>query len=187
MHPYRITLRLATLILGLGLATSSHAKSDEVFDVSKLPKAVQKTVKEQVADGKIVKMRKETVDRRVAYGVECAKGEKKWQIEVAPDGKLLLRAEEMKLTDLPAAAQKTVQQNAANGKIESIANVTEDGQSYYEAAVTFNGQEKTFIVGVDGKLIDTQIPENQVRLPEIQGEDKLRNGEPKGGGYEQPQ
>ena len=187
MRPYRTTLRLATLILVLGLATSSHAKSDEVFDVSKLPKGVQKTVKEQVADGRIVRMRKENAEGKIAYGVECAKGEKKWQIEVAPDGKLLLRAEEMNLTNLSAVVQKTIQQSAANGKIESIANVTEDGQSYYEAAVTFNGQEKTFIVGVDGKLIDTQIPENQVRLPEIRSEDQLRNGEPKGGGYEKPE
>jgi uncharacterized membrane protein YkoI len=187
MRPYRITLCLTTLILGLGLLMNSHATSDEVFDVTKLPKAVQKTVKEQTAEGKILKMRKETVDRQVAYSVECAKGEKKWQIVVAPDGKLLLRAEEMNLTNLTAAVQKTVRKSAGTGKIESIANVTENGQSYYEAAVTFNGQEKTFIVGADGKLIDTQIPENQVRLPEMPGEDKPGNGEPKGGGYEQPQ
>jgi uncharacterized membrane protein YkoI len=185
MRPYRNTLHFAALIVVLGLATSSHAKSDEVFDVSKLPKAVQKTIKEQVADGKIVRMRKENAQGQIAYGVECANGEKKWQIEVAPDGKLLLRAEEMKLTDLSTAAQKTIQQSATNGRIESIAKVTEDGQSYYEAAVTFNGQEKTFIVGVGGKLLDTQIPENQVRLPETRSEDP-RNGEPKGGGYEKP-
>jgi uncharacterized membrane protein YkoI len=186
MRHYRIASRLATVILAVGLATSSYAKSDEVFDVAKLPKAVQKTVKEQVADGKIVKMRKETVDRRIAYGVECARDGRKWQIEVAPDGKLLLRAEEMALTNLSAVVQKTIQQSATNGKIESIADVTEDGQSYYEAAVTFNGQEKTFIIGTDGKLIDTQIPDNQARLPEIRSEDLPRNGEPKGGGYEKP-
>src|SRR5260221_14002909 len=100
MRHYRTVFKLAPLIVAMGVATSSHAKSDEVYDVAKLPKAVQKTVKEQVGDGKIVKMRKETVDRRIAYGVECAKGERKWQIEVAPDGKLLLRAEEMVLTNL---------------------------------------------------------------------------------------
>jgi uncharacterized membrane protein YkoI len=172
------------VVLVLGLATSSHAKSDEIFDIAKLPKAVQKTVKEQAADGKIVKMQKETVDRHVAYGVECAKDGRKWQIEVAPDGKLLLRAEEMILTNLSAAVQKTIQQSATHGKIESIASVTENGQSYYEAAVTFNGQEKTFIVGVDGKLLDTQIPENQARLPETRSQDPF-NGEPKGGGYGQ--
>jgi len=93
------------------------------------------------------------------------KGEKKWQIEVAPDGKLLLRAEEMNLTNLSVVVQKTIQQSATNGKIESIANVTEDGQSYYEAAVTFNGQEKTFIVGADGKLIDTQSPRTRFACP----------------------
>src|ERR1035441_4085221 len=155
MRYYHIISRLVTLILAAGLATSSFAKSDEIFDVSKLPKAVQKTVKEQAADGKIVKMRKETVDRRIAYGVECAKDGRKWQIEVAPDGKLLLRAEEMALTNLSAAVQKTIQQNATNGKIESIADVTEDGQSYYEAAVTFHGRSEERRVGADGKLIDT--------------------------------
>jgi len=183
MRHYRIISRLATLVLAAGVATSSHAKSDEVYDVSKLPKAVQKTVKEQVGDGKIVKMRKETVDRRIAYGVECAKDGRKWQIEVAPDGKLLLRAEEMTLTNLSAAVQRTIQQNAAKGKIESIADVTEDGQSYYEAAVSFNGQEKTFIIGTDGKLIDTQIPDNQARPPESRGEEPTLKTEPKDGGY----
>jgi uncharacterized membrane protein YkoI len=182
MHPHRIAVRLATLILVAGLATSSHAKSDEISDVSKLPKVVQKTVKEQVADGKILKIQKETVDRRVAYGVTCAKDERKWQIEVASDGKLLLRAEEMTLTNLSAAVQKTVEQSAAKGKIESIAKVTENGQSYYEAAVTLNGLEKTFIVDVDGKLLDTQMPDNEPRLPETRSQDPF-NGEPKGGGY----
>src|ERR1017187_1061010 len=186
MRHYRIVSRLVTLLLATGLATSSLAKSDEVSDVSKFPKAVQKTVKEQVADGKIVKMRKETVDRRIAYGVECVKDGRKWQIEGAPDGKLLLRAEEMALTNLSAAVQKTIQQSANTGKIESTAGVTEDGQSYYEAAVTFNGQEKTFIIGADGKLIEIQIPDNQARLPEARSEDLPRNGEPKGGGYEKP-
>jgi uncharacterized membrane protein YkoI len=181
---HHITPRLAALILVAGLATICHATNDEVSDVSKLPKAVQKTVKEQLADGKIMKIQKETVDRRVTYGVECAKEERKWQIEVAPDGKLLLRAEEMTLTNLSATVQKTIQQNATNGKIESIANVAENGQSYYEAAVTFNGMEKTFIIGADGKLLDTQIPENQARLPGVRSEDPL-NGEPKGGGYGQ--
>ena len=185
MRPHHVTLRFAALILAVGLTTSSHAKSDDVFDVSKLPKAVQKTVKEQVADGKIVRMRKETVVGGIAYGVECSKDGRKWQIEVAPDGKLLLRAEEVALTNLSTVVQKAIQKNAADGKIESIADVTEDGQSYYEAAVTFNGQEKTFIVGPGGKLLDTQIPENQARLPESREQDP-RNGEPKGGGYEKP-
>ena len=184
MRRNRIVFQLAALILVAALTAGSYGKTEEVADVSKLPRAVQKTVKEQVGDGKIVKIQKETVDRRVAYGVECAKDSRKWQIEVAPDGKLLLRAEEMALTNLTAAVQKTIQEKATNGTIQSIANVSENGQSYYEAAITFNGQEKTFIVGADGKLIDTQIPENQVRLP---GADDVlpRNGEPKGGGYSQ--
>jgi uncharacterized membrane protein YkoI len=185
MHSRYIMVRFAALIVALALATSSNAKTDEMSDVSKLPKAVQKTVKEQVADGKIMKMRKETVEGGIAYGVECSKDGRKWQIEVAPDGKLLLRAEEVALTNLSAVVQKAIQKSAANGKIESIADVTEDGQSYYEAAVSFNGQEKTFIVGPGGKLLDTQIPENQARLPESRDQDP-RNGEPKGGGYEKP-
>ncbi len=186
MRLHRMMLPFAALLVALGLVTNSRAKSDEVFDVTKLPKAVQKTVKEQVADGKIVRMRIERAGGKIAYGVECSKGDKKWQVEIAPDGKLLLRAEEVKLTDLSAEAQKTVQLNATNGRIESITRVVEDGQAYYEAAVTFNGQEKTFIVGIEGKLLDTQIPENQVRLPQAPEPDP-RNGEPKGGGYEKPE
>ena len=182
MRKHRIALTLATGVLVAGLACSSLPKVDEISDVSKLPDAVQKTVNEQVADGTIAKLKKEVVGGKIAYGVQCTKGGKKWQIEVAPDGKLLLQAEEMTQADLPDAVQQTVQQNAAKGKVESIARVTEAGQTYYEAGVTFNGQEKTFIIGPDGKLIDTQIPENQVRLPDATGEDwQAPRAQPRGG------
>jgi len=84
MRHYRIAFRLASLILAMGLVMSSHAKSDEVYDVSKPPQSSpKKTVKEQLADGKIVKMRKETVDRRIAYGGGMREGRE----EVADRGR----------------------------------------------------------------------------------------------------
>src|SRR5579862_201316 len=112
---------ILTVILLLA-AGSLFAKTEEVEDISKLPKAVQKTVKEQAGDGKIVRIQKEKANKHVAYGVECSKDGRKWQIEVAPDGRLLLRAEEMALTNLTTAVQKTIQDNATHGRIESIAN-----------------------------------------------------------------
>ena len=58
------------------------------------------------------------------------------------------------MTDLPAAVQKTIQDNLAGGTVTETAKETKGGKTYYEAQVRKSGGDKVEIkVAEDGKLI----------------------------------
>jgi uncharacterized membrane protein YkoI len=62
--------------------------------------------------------------------------------------------QQVAMTELPAAVQKTIQDNLAGGTVTETAKETEDGSTYYEAEVQKSGGEKVEIkVAEDGKLI----------------------------------
>jgi uncharacterized membrane protein YkoI len=57
-------------------------------------------------------------------------------------------------TELPAAVQKTIQDNLGGGTVTETAKETEGGRTYYDAEVQKSGGEKVEIkVAPDGKLI----------------------------------
>jgi hypothetical protein len=58
------------------------------------------------------------------------------------------------MSELPAAVQKTIQDNLGGGTVIETAKETKDGKTYYEAQVQKSGGEKMEIkVAEDGKLI----------------------------------
>jgi uncharacterized membrane protein YkoI len=58
------------------------------------------------------------------------------------------------MTELPAAVQKTIQDNLGGGTVTQTAKETKGGKTYYEAEVQKSGGEKVEIkVAEDGSLI----------------------------------
>jgi len=66
------------------------------------------------------------------------------------------------MTELPAAVQKTIQDNLAGGTVSETAKVTKDGKTFYEAQVQKSGGEKVEIkVAEDGMLINVGKEEEE--------------------------
>jgi len=65
----------------------------------------------------------------------------------------LTAAKSLQLKDLPAATQKTVQDNLKGGEIKNIAKETEKGVVQYEVESILNGQHRDFNVDTKGNLI----------------------------------
>jgi uncharacterized membrane protein YkoI len=59
----------------------------------------------------------------------------------------------VKMSDLPAAVQTTINDKAGNNKIEKIEKKTEDGQTVYEAVVKRSGKEWSIEVDANGKFL----------------------------------
>jgi uncharacterized membrane protein YkoI len=59
------------------------------MELGQTPKEVQKTIKEQVGDGRISSIEKSMEDQEVTYDVEAEKSGKELSFRVAPDGKLI--------------------------------------------------------------------------------------------------
>jgi hypothetical protein len=59
----------------------------------------------------------------------------------------------LELKDLPAAVQKTVQDNLKGGEIKTIGKEKEDGVEQYEVESSLNGKSRDFNVDAKGNLL----------------------------------
>jgi hypothetical protein len=66
------------------------------------------------------------------------------------------------LTDMPAAVQKTIQDNLSGGTITETAKETEAGKTVYQAHIKKSGGDEVEIkVAEDGKLLDVGKDDDQ--------------------------
>jgi hypothetical protein len=63
----------------------------------------------------------------------------------------------LKLKDLPAAVQKTVQDNLKGGEIKNINKEKEDGVEQYEIESMLNGKARDFNIDAKGKLLLVEV------------------------------
>ena len=73
------------------------------------------------------------------------------------------KEEKVKLSDCPAAVQKTIKDQAEGGKILEIEKETKkDGTVVYEAEIKRSDGKKVEIeVAEDGKLLDTEVEDDE--------------------------
>src|SRR5215471_3363459 len=73
-------------------------------------------------------------------------------------------AASLQLKNLPAAVQKTVQENLKGGEIQNISKETEKGVIQYEVETMLNGKHRDFNVDAKGKLL---VVEEETTLDSI--------------------
>ena len=82
------------LALGLTVAPAARADDDQTMKLEELPAPVRATVQREVKQGAITDIEKDQENGNVVYEVEWTDAGKNWEIDVAPDGKLLKRHED---------------------------------------------------------------------------------------------
>ena len=85
---------LSTGMLALGLTVApgvANADDDETLKLTELPAPVRATVQREVKQGTITDIEKDQENGNVVYEVEFTDAGKNWEIDIAPDGKLLQR------------------------------------------------------------------------------------------------
>jgi hypothetical protein len=73
-------------------------------------------------------------------------------------------AKSLQVKDLPAAVQKTVQDNLKGGEIKNISKEVERGVTQYEVESMLNGKHRDFNVDAKGKLV---VVEEEVDIASI--------------------
>lgn len=77
---------------------------------------------------------------------------------------LAFAAKSIAVKDLPAAVQKTVQEQSKGAEIKNIAKEKEKGAWQYEVETMLNGKHRDFNVAADGKLI---VVEEEIAISDI--------------------
>ena len=123
--------------------------------LERLPASVQKTIRAEVADGKLRAIDEDNEDGHVSYDIEMVRQGRTRGFTVGEDGSLL--DTEVFLNELPAAAQQTIRKKGSGATLGEIdRSIDSDGASY-EVEMIDGGTNRSFTVDASGKLTDEEV------------------------------
>ena len=151
---YEVEIRKGGLERSLTVAVTGKLIALQMF-LGELPTVVQQTIRAQIGGSQLLDIFWTDEDGEISYEIEYQKGPLKREMSVAPDGRLL--SLQVELAETPAAVQKTINTQAAGGKVGEIYRVEEDGEQLFAAEVTRDGRKRSFAVALDGKFLSEGI------------------------------
>jgi hypothetical protein len=135
---------VAFLLAGFAIAESKLRVED-------LPASVQKTVKEQTQNGKLVGLSKEKEAGNTVYELETTVNGKTRDLMIDSVGAILTVEDEVALDSIPTAAKNAIQERVAGGKITKVEALTKGSEVSYEIAyITQSGNKAEYGVNADG-------------------------------------
>jgi hypothetical protein len=131
------------------------------------PTAVQKTLQQETVGAKLNEVLKATEDDETFYKADVTFDARDYEIVVADDGTLLAKVLsggdettiEVKLSDCPAAVQKTLKRESRGSDIETVDKVATDEKTIYVTYGEIEGKPYEIIVAEDGVLISKVLQE----------------------------
>jgi uncharacterized membrane protein YkoI len=145
---------VAFLILGLSV-TSHAASSYKGPELDTLPGPVQKTIKEQLKDGKVVCIDESIDNGESTFSVEVKKNGKDGSFVVSEDGTLARL--QVSLEETPDEVQKTIRKLLEKGTLAQIDRISSEDKITYDVEMTQNGKDRAFTVGEDGVLLEIEV------------------------------
>jgi hypothetical protein len=150
---------------------------EKEFEISmnQVPESARKTIQKEAGSAKIKEIEKVLAGGKEFYEAEWKVGNKKIEVKVAPNGKLLDKEVEVKnkklkkhkgdddekevevtIDQVPAAVKKTILSQAGKNKIEEIEKETKKGKVTFEAEWTEGEMEVEIKVAPNGKLLKVE-------------------------------
>src|SRR5206468_822809 len=135
---------------------------------------VQHAIRTQAGTAPIDDISQTTHDGRTIYEVEFQRGGQNQELHIASDGTFFPEApgaapqagsqsavppgstasRKVTVHELPAAARRTAEREAAGAPIEDIDQMTKGGRTFYEVTFKRNGQNVDLDVAPDGSFTD---------------------------------
>lgn len=141
---------LAALVGGLAIAQASGDKKVKMQD---LPAAVQQAVKTHSQGATVRGFSMEVEGGKNLYEAELFVNGHTKDITFDEQGNVVAAEEETSLDKIPPAAAAAIQRGAADGKINVVEAVTENGKTSYEAQIVKGKKRSEIRVDGDGQPV----------------------------------
>jgi ribosomal protein L21 len=153
------------IMASLLVAGASAARADEVtLKLSECPAQVQQTFVAEAKGAHPDSVLKETEDESTIYGAFVTIGGKHYEITVAEDGTLIEKSldeetveSEVAFTNVPAAVQKTLREEAEGAEIETLDKTSEGDKAFYEVGAAIDGRNYWLMVDQHGRLLEKRL------------------------------
>jgi hypothetical protein len=118
--------------------------------LSETPPSVQEAIKSNVGPAVLNEIHKEMDGDDVSFNVIMTKSGRRRSFSVSGAGELL--ESQVFADELPAPVQKAVQAQAKRGRLGKINQSTDEGEAYYEAAITVGHNTSLMTFDASGSL-----------------------------------
>ena len=154
----------AMLALCLPAAALVPQLDPALITLAQSPPAVQKTVQENVGNGKVTAMSKVEEDGLVRYEVDFTKDGISRDLKVAEDGTLV--SIQVALAETPPAVQKAIAAQLGESKLGDIEKTFEGAETNYEVEITTkDGRDSQFTLNEAGALLEIEIALSEAPAP----------------------
>ena len=126
---------LASLGAVAMVAAGGPLSPKEKLSLDQVPAAVRETILREAAGHPLKEIERKTKDGATLYEAEWLVDDKEIEIKVDPEGKLLSRAveEKVSLDEVPAAVRETILKESAGAPLKELERETKEGETLYEA------------------------------------------------------
>ncbi len=147
-------VRFALVVSILGVAPGLARAGEKDITLKEAPRAVQKTIADQMKGGTLRGLSVETEKGKTVYEAELTIDGRSRDLLIDGSGMVLEIEAEMEMSALPEAVQAGLRREASKGSITKVEQVTRGGSVSYEALVKESGKKtREIVVGADGGLI----------------------------------
>ena len=126
---------------------------EEKVTLDQVPAAVRKTLERECKGATIRDITKEVEGEKTLYDFEVTREGRQFEFDIAANGEVLSREEQVELKQLPPAVRQTIERASKGGKLGTIMKGNEQGKTSYEAEITIKGKMTEIAVADNGKLI----------------------------------
>ena len=126
------------------------SKEVKLVDV---PSPAQAVIQSHTSGGTIDKITCKKEEEKHYYKVEYKKDDRKSELKVDDDGRVLEKEEALMMEELPSVVKETVKIESAGAKIKELVLETEEGKTFYEVEFEKDGKEYEVKILEDGSVL----------------------------------
>jgi beta-lactamase regulating signal transducer with metallopeptidase domain len=123
------------------------------IDLAEAPEAVQLAVEREIVGAVLDDIRRKVRDDALVYSVDADTPYGDLELEIASDGSLLERSEEIPSTGLPASVEQALAAIGEKVEIRKVLQEIKDGQETFVIDVRIGGDRERLILDRDGTVL----------------------------------
>ena len=123
------------------------------IDLSEAPSAVQLAVEHEIVGAVLDDVRRKVRNDALVYSIDADTPFGDLELEIAADGSLLERSEEIPRSGLPPSVEQTMADLGEKTEVRKIRQVIKDGQETFVIEVRIKGDRERLILDPDGTIL----------------------------------
>ena len=129
--------------------------AETVLSLANVPRPARQSIEARAANGRLEQIVRVSEEGENSYDVELVRAGQSCSFTIAESGELL--AEEVSLSQVPAAVRRAIRDRLGKSELESVTKVFDEGEVTYTVSSLQGGRTREFTLSESGELLSLQV------------------------------